>query len=150
MMTQIKRFLPLSILVSALMGCASVAPEATTVATEGAQEGMIDSSVMVTYACGDQGTEPLQAEYGFVGQVAVVAVVNYQGQVSPMLPRIMEDRSANVFYGDGIVWVTEVADLSNIAATPGRLLLQEVSPATATERASYDQITQGCRVVSTR
>ncbi|MBP6115848.1 MAG: hypothetical protein KBC57_14505 [Neisseriaceae bacterium] len=149
MMTQIKRCLPLSLLLSALMGCASVAPEAITVNEEAPAAMTIDSSMVVTYACGAQGTEPLQAEYGFVGNMAVVALVNYQGQVSPMLQRVTEDSSANVFYGEGVVWMTELADLDTIASTPGRVLLQEANPEPGSEQATYDEITQGCRVVPT-
>lgn len=144
---RIGKILPLSLLVGALIGCASTTPEAQ-LTSETPQEGVVDSSLVVNYACGDAGAEPLQVEYGFVGQVVVVAIVGYAGEVSPVLQRVPDDRGANVFYGQGVVWMTDSADLSNMATASGRALLQQAEEEDGNgAQPTYDQLIQDCRVV---
>ena len=111
-------------LMLALTGCAAkgdqapntaASASAPTQASQPQRESItVDSAKAVAYACGPQGKEKINVQYGIKGNDIVVAIVNFRNQNSPLLKRDTTDAQHTTFTGEGIMWSANKATPATI------------------------------------
>lgn len=132
-----KVLFPATILMLALAGCAAKAdktpdtqatPAATQpqVQTQPTEDITIDTrKPEVAYLCGPRGQNKLNVMYGLKDNEVVVAQVNYQGALSPILYRDVKITDSNTFTSkSGIIWSAAKSDATTVDKVNGLRLLQ--------------------------
>lgn len=149
-----KILVPAALLMLVLTGCASktqkvpVAETTTTVTTQSTSTDVqIDGKKEVAYLCGTGSIKnPLRVMYGFQGQNVVAAQVNYQGALSPVMMRDVNDVSYNTFVSpEGISWQAALATKDTVDKVGAiRLVQPSKQNVNGKEQIIGQVVTQNC------